>query len=42
MKVKRHVKTKNRMNPYIDTEYFQERQKFRKCERGYRDKSFAM
>jgi RNA-directed DNA polymerase len=42
MKMKRHVKTRNGMNPYIDTEYFQERQKFRKYERGYRDKSFAM
>jgi hypothetical protein len=30
------------MNPYIDTEYFKERQKFRKYERGYRDKSFAV
>jgi RNA-directed DNA polymerase len=42
VKIRRHVKTRNGMNPYIDTEYFQERQKFKKYERGYRDKSFAM
>ena len=42
VKIERHVKTRNGMNPYIDTEYFHERQKFRKHERGYRDKSFAM
>ena len=42
VKKKRHVKVRNSMNPYTDTEYFQERQKSRKYERGYRDKSFAL
>lgn len=42
VKKKRHVKTRNSMNPYIDTEYFQTKQKGRKYERGYRDKSFAV
>ncbi len=42
VKKKRHVKVRNKMNPHIDTAYFQERQKFRKHERGYRDKSFAV
>lgn len=42
VKKKRHVKVRNSVNPYIDREYFMERQKSRKYERGYRDKSFAM
>ena len=42
VRIKRHVKVRNRMNPYIDTEYFKERQKFRKYERGFRDKTIAM
>jgi len=42
VKKKRHVKVRNSMNPYTDTEYFQERQKSRKYERGYRDKGFAL
>ena len=42
VKKKRHVKVRNTVNPYLDREYFQERQKFRKYERGYRDKSFAL
>lgn len=40
-KKKRYVKVRGSMNPYIDTGYFQSRQKDRKYERGYRDKSFA-
>lgn len=42
VKKKRHVKVRNSMNPYIDTDYYQARQKGRKYERGYRDKSFAV
>ena len=42
VKKKRHVKVRNSVNPYIDREYFMQRQKSRKYERGYRDKSFAM
>ncbi len=42
VKKKRHVKVRNSVNPYIDREYFMERQKSRKYERGYRDKTFAM
>jgi len=42
VKKKRHVKVRNSVNPYIDREYFMERQKSRKYERGYRDKSFAI
>lgn len=41
MKKKRYVKVRGSMNPYIDTEYFQSRQRNRKYERGYRDKSFT-
>ena len=42
VKSKRHVKIRNKTNPYIDTAYYLDRQKNRKYERGYRDKSFAM
>ena len=42
MKIKRHVKVINKKNPYIDTEYFHNRQNNRKYERGYRDKGIAM
>ena len=42
VKIKRHVKVIGTKNPYIDTEYFHNKQKNRKYERGYRDKSFAM
>lgn len=42
VKIVRHVKVKNQMNPYIDTEYYASRQKNRKHERGYRDKDIAM
>jgi hypothetical protein len=36
------VKVISTKNSYIDTEYFLNKQKNRKYERGYRDKSFAM
>lgn len=39
---KRHIKFRNYINPYIDTEYLQDRQRSRKYERGYRDRSFAL
>ena len=42
VKIKRHVKVISTKNPYIDTEYFLNKQKNRKYERGFRDKSFAM
>ena len=42
VKSKRHVKIRNKTNPYIDTAYYLDRQKNRKYERGYRDKGFAM
>lgn len=42
VKIKRHVKVISTKNPYIDTEYFHDKQNNRKYERGYRDKSFAM
>lgn len=42
VKKKRYVKVRNTANPYLDREYFLKRQKFRKYERGYRDKSFAL
>ena len=42
VKKKRHLKVHSKMNPYIDMKYLQERQKSRKYERGYRDKSFAV
>ena len=42
IKKKRYVKVRNTANPYLDLEYFLKRQQFRKYERGYRDKSFAL
>ena len=42
VKIKCHVKVISTKNPYIDTEYFHNKQNNRKYERGYRDKSFAM
>lgn len=42
VKIVRHRMVKNRMNPYIDTEYYASRQKNRKHECGYRDKDIAM
>lgn len=42
VKKKRHVKVRNSANPYTDRAYFLERQRNRKHERGYRDKTFAM
>ena len=42
VKIKRHVKVISTKNPYIDPEYFLNKQKNRKYERGFRDKSFAM
>lgn len=42
VKIKRHVMVRNRTNPYIDTAHYLERQRSRKYERGFRDKSFAM
>ena len=42
VKKKRHVKVRNSVNPYTDRAYFLERQKNRKHECGYRDKSFAL
>lgn len=42
IKIVRHRMVRNKMNPYIDTEYFADRQKNAKYERGYRDKDIAM
>ena len=42
VKIKHHVKVINTKNPYIDTEYFQDKQKNRKYERGYRNKDITM
>ena len=42
IKIVRHGMVRNKMNPYIDTEYYTSRQKNRKHERGYRDKDIAM
>ena len=42
VKIKHHVKVISTKNPYIDTEYFHNKQNNRKYERGFRDKSFAM
>lgn len=42
VKIVRHVKVRNITNPYIDTEYYDSRQRNKKYERGFRDKDFAM
>ena len=42
IKIVRHGMVRNKMNPYIDTEYYSSRQRNRKYERGYRDKDIAM
>lgn len=42
VKIVRHGMVRNKMNPYIDTEYYASRQRNRKYERGYRDKDIAM
>ncbi len=42
VKIRRHKMIRNTTNPYIDRAYLQERQKNRRHERGYRDKSFAV
>ena len=42
IKIVRHRMVRNKMNPYIDTEYFADRQKNAKYEYGYRDKDIAM
>jgi RNA-directed DNA polymerase len=45
VKIRRHVKVRNNMNPYIDREYFELRRKSGrgfKLERGFRDKNIAM
>lgn len=45
VKIRRHIKARSDMNPYIDTEYFGQRRKSgrgMRSERGFRDKSIAM
>jgi RNA-directed DNA polymerase len=44
VKIRRHIKVRNTMNPYIDRKYFEERQLLKgiKLERGVRDKNIAM
>jgi len=44
VKIRRHTKVRNAMNPYTDVRYFEQRQTVRgiELERGYRDKSIAM
>lgn len=42
IKIVRHGMVRNKMNPYVDAEYYASRQKNRKYERGYRDKDIAM
>lgn len=41
VKIKRHIKTRSCMNPYIDREYFDRMKRERRFERGTRDRSFT-
>ena len=41
VKIKRHIKTRSCMNPYIDREYFDRMKRERRFERGTRDRRFT-